>query len=194
MNYQRFLEPGEQTVQIIRRHPVAFLPSIFIFAVMLCTPPLFLLLITGAVPLSLAGQALDWVVVGFGCYYLFVLAVGLVLWMDYYYDLYIITTRHILDVDQGSLLGNRIAHTSLARVQDVTTRLNGVWQQVFNFGPINVQTAGHEEDILLEDVPRPHEVAATIMRLHDELIAREQRRPEVGEAEGVHPAKPPPGN
>ena len=187
MTFDRFLGPGEKVVFSIRRHPFAFLSSILILSVMGLLPPALIVLGTTIFSWNLSPSTEDWIAVGAGTFYLFFLILALVFWMDYYYDLYIVTDRHVLDIDQTSLLSQRISHISLVRVQDVTTRVKGFWQNLLDFGPITVQTAGHEEDILLEDVPHPQDVAARIMKLHDELIAKQQRQGEAGSGEGVHP-------
>ena len=171
----------------VRRHPFAFLSSIAIIVFMTIFPPILLTIIRILFAVDFPPHVVDWVAVGFGTYYLFLITLALVFWMDYYYDLYVVTDKHLLDIDQTGLLSRRISHISLARVQDVTTRQKGFWQNLLDFGPVNVQTAGHEEDILLEDVPHCSQIAAKIMLLHDELIAKERRQGEVSEGEGVHP-------
>ena len=187
MTFDRFLAPGEKVVFSIRRHPFAFISSILILSVMALLPPILIGLSVSVFSVNLSPGMEDWIAVGAGTYYLFSLVLAIVFWMDYYYDLYVVTDKHILDIDQTSLLSQRIAHISMVRVQDVTTRVKGFWQNLLDFGPITVQTAGHEEDISLEDVPRPQEVAARIMKLHDELIAKQERQQEAGSGEGVHP-------
>lgn len=187
MTFDRFLDPGEKVIFSIRRHPFAFISSTFILLVMALMPPMIFMLARSVVSDSLSPSVEDWIAVSSGTYYLFFLVLALVFWMDYYYDLYIITGTHILDIDQTSLLSQRIVHISMVRVQDITTRMKGFWHNLLDFGPITVQTAGHEEDIVLEDVPHPQEVAARIMKLHDELIAKQQRHQEIGHGEGVHP-------
>lgn len=187
MRFDRFLKPGEKVVLSIRRHPFAFVSSILILFVIGILPVALFALRGTVVPLTISQGIMDWIVVGLGAYFLFFTVIALVFWMDYYYDLYVVTNMHLLDIDQIGLLSRRISHTSLARVQDVTTRQKGFWQNLLDFGSVTVQTAGHEEDILLEDVPHCSQVAAKIMQLHDELIGRERRQGEVGEGEGAHP-------
>jgi hypothetical protein len=186
MKFDRLIPPDERIILVIRRHPFAFVSSITTLLVMGILPVLVYLLLP-ATGLTFQKETVDWITVGTGTFYLFWITLGLVLWIDYYYDLYLITDQHIFDIDQSSLLSRRISQTSLARVQDVTARVKGFWPNLLDFGPITVQTAGDKEEIVLEDVPRPNEVGTTIMHLHDELIAKERRKTEVGEGEGVHP-------
>ncbi len=189
MRFDRFLQPGDRVELSVRRHLFAFVPSILILLVMGALPIIIFAIGGSVLPFEFSRLAIDMIIVGAGAYYLFFLTLALVFWMDYYYDLYVVTNRHILDMDQIGLLSRRISHTSLARIQDVTTRQKGFWQNLLDFGPITIQTAGHEEDILLEDVPHCSRVAAKIMALHDRLIAQEHRQREVGEGEGIHPPR-----
>jgi len=187
MTFEKFLDPGEKVIFSIRRHPFSFFSSIVILSVMGLVPIVLMILIVSISSTELSTTMQGWIAAAAGTYYLFFITLALVFWMDYYYDLYVITESHLLDIDQTSLLSRRIAHISLVRVQDVTTRVTGFWGNLLDFGPITVQTAGHEEDIVFDDVPHPHDVAARIMKLHDALIARQQRQGEVSQAEGVHP-------
>jgi len=187
MKYEILLDPHERAILHIHRHPFALLVTILILVVMALAPALLLLFTTAAGTFTVSASFTDWIAVSTGAYYLFLILLGLVLWMDYYYDMYIVTNQHILDIDQSSLLSQKISRTSLMRVQDVTARVKGFWGNLLDFGPLTVQTAGHEEELILEDVPHPREVAARIMALHDELIAKGGREKEISEAEGVHP-------
>lgn len=187
MKYRTLIDHNQKLVLHIHRHPFVLLTTILILLVMALAPPLIVLFTKIDDTLIISQSLADWIAVGSGTYYLFLTVLGLVLWMDYYYDMYIVTEEQILDIDQSSLLSQKISRTSLMRVQDVTAHVKGFWGNLLDFGSLTVQTAGHEKELILEDVPHPREVATRIMQLHDDLIAKESRTKEVGEAEGVHP-------
>jgi uncharacterized membrane protein YdbT with pleckstrin-like domain len=187
MKYDELTGAGQTVVMSIHRHPIVLLPSIVAVLFMTIIPLMLGFVVLTYLFPNLGAAHLSWVVVGFAAYYLFLLVLATVLWMDYYYDMYVVTDSHILDINQRSLLFRRVARTSLLRVQDVTVRVLGLWASILDYGTVNVQTAGHEEDITLLDIPKPAEVARSIMQLHDAILARQGRKSEVAHGEGVHP-------
>lgn len=105
-------------------------------------------------------------------------------WMSYYLDVTIVTERRLIDIQQRGIFVRRIAEQSLLRVQDVTARQKGFWQHFFNYGLIYIETAGREQNFELQNIPRPTDVATTIMNLHERLVAEGQREFEEVTAEG----------
>lgn len=83
-------------------------------------------------------------------------------WMDYYLDIWIITEKRIIDVEQRGLFNRQIAEIPMANVQDVTIEVLGIIETVLKFGTIKIQTAG-EREFTIDDVPRLAEVKNAIL-------------------------------
>lgn len=177
-------QPGEHIVMFVHRHRISFLIPVLIMVTMVALPVLILLV---APTLGFDATHSEWIIAGLGAYGLFALSVAFVLWMDYFYDFLILTDRHVVNVEQESLLGRRIAYISLLRVQDASGKTHGLLQSLFNYGTVIIETAGETPDVIQRDVPNPALIAHKTMELHDALIKKEGRHGELAQAEGHHP-------
>jgi hypothetical protein len=77
----------------------------------------------------------------------------------------IITNRHIVDIDQIGLFNLDISTLRLEEIQDISARVNGVFQTALNYGTVIIQTAGERENFVLDYVPKPHELEDYIIDL-----------------------------
>jgi membrane protein YdbS with pleckstrin-like domain len=172
--------PEEQIALFIRRHWLAFLPWIIV------TPILIFVFLTVIILLwvSVSPDLRVAFIFGTSTYYLLVLFVFLRAWMSYYLDVTIVTERRLIDIEQDGIFARRIAEQSLLRVQDVSAGQNGFLQHLFNYGNLYIETAGEQPNFELHNLPRPNEIAQTILNLHDRLIDGGGREIEIAVAEG----------
>lgn len=103
---------------------------------------------------------------------------GLVIWMilfytwtDYYLDVWTITDRRIIAVNQLGLFRRTTASFRLERLQDVHIEIHGLVATFLGFGTIRTQTAGQEVDFIIRGIPHPEEVKALILRSADNLLS-----------------------
>jgi len=88
-------------------------------------------------------------------YYLFVVIYAFVNFVTWYFNVVLVTTKRIIDVDFHQVVLKDVAETKLSLVQDVSYRQDGVLPNLFGFGFIMVQTAGTLENFEFEDLPQP---------------------------------------
>jgi len=93
-------------------------------------------------------------------------------WTDYYLDLWVVTDRRIISVDQLGFFRRTLSVFRLDRIQDVTVDVHGVIPTLLNFGDLHVQTAGMERKFIIRGIPNPQRVKDLIMRAHDEALGR----------------------
>ncbi|GAG93387.1 unnamed protein product [marine sediment metagenome] len=170
----------------LRRHPLSFLGFGLIGLAMIILPLIvFIIMInSGFLVLDSSADSLDYqlaVVIATG-YLLFCLGLMLVAWVNYYLDIYIITDRRIIDVNQEGLFSRSLSAIDLVDVEDVKANVQGFLCTFFNYGDVFVQTAGEARNIDFPHVPNPYAVAREIMDSHEEAVriqARERgRKPE----------------
>ncbi len=89
-----------------------------------------------------------------------------------YLDVWIVTTRRIVYIEQHSLFSRTIAEQSLLRVQDVTSEVKGVLSTFLGYGNIHVQTAGESKRFGFKAITNPLEVSRTIFKLVDDVHAK----------------------
>ena len=67
------------------------------------------------------------------------------IWIDYFFDVWIITDRRIVNVDQNGLFSREVSELEHIRLQDVTTDVRGFFPTLFNYGDVFIQTAGERD-------------------------------------------------
>lgn len=145
----------EKVVLMLRAHPVTQLPWIS-FSVFLIILPIFFNLFLGrylTFPQTFFLN-LFW--------YSFVLTLAFINFLNYLFNVGIITNQRIIDVDYHSVLYKEVNATSLSKIEDVTAKSSGFINSIFNFGDIFVQTAGTHENIEFANVPNPQRIAGII--------------------------------
>lgn len=91
-------------------------------------------------------------------------------WTSHYLDIWIITDRRIVDIDQKSLFHREISTLRMERVQDVTFEINGIVATVFGFGDVHVQTAGETKGFIIKGVAQPERIKNLIVKHIDKTI------------------------
>lgn len=86
---------------------------------------------------------------------LFLWLYGFLTWIDYYFDVWVISEERILNIEQRGLFTRVISEVHLERVQDVTTKVEGFLPTLLNYGDIFIQTAGEEKNFHFRNVPSP---------------------------------------
>lgn len=98
----------------------------------------------------------------------FMLAVwiyGFMIWIDYYYDIWIITDQRIVNIEQKGLFSRTVSELRYSKIQDITTQVTGLLPTVLNYGDVKVQTAGEENEFIFRTVSDPYNVKNIIMDL-----------------------------
>lgn len=96
---------------------------------------------------------------------LFLWVYAFFIWIDYYFDVWIITNERLLNIEQKGLFTRDISEVRLARIQDIKTSVKGFFPTVLNYGDIFVQTAGEEKNFHFRNVGDPDEQKDEMMRL-----------------------------
>jgi hypothetical protein len=147
---------GEQVLLLMRRHYLTFFGPFF-FSVLTFVIPLIVWFYIFAVLniFSIDNQILwtgaaIWTIIGF-----FFLAYH---WLDWYLDIYLVTTLRIIDINQDGLFHRTVAEASLDHIEDIVYEIKGVLPTLFNYGTIIIHTAGPTGDICFQDVSNPQKI------------------------------------
>ena len=106
---------------------------------------------------------------------LFLWLFGFLVWIDYYFDVWVITNERIVNIEQRGLFNRRISELRFSRVQDVTSSVDGLIPTMLNFGDVYVQTAAEEERFVFRQVGDPFAVKDEVMRLSRESSREDMR-------------------
>lgn len=91
-------------------------------------------------------------------------------WTDYYLDIWIVTSKRILDLEQKGLFHRKSSVFRIERIQDVTVETKGAIATLLNFGDIHVQTAGEAHEFVMRGITNPKRVRKIILQQLD-LVA-----------------------
>lgn len=170
--------PAEEAVHVLRRHPFTILGTLVGYAIIIAFPFVASWFLSTYRPELLADPIYQPLI------FLGVSAVFLVGWMmlflsfiDYYLDVWIVTTRRILNIEQTGLFARVVSEVRLHRVQDVTSSVKGFWATMLDFGQLDVQTAGEKLIISFEEIPHPTQISKSILELSEK-----DRRSQLDEA------------
>ncbi len=166
------LLPDEKMVQLYRRHPITLFGLYLGIVVTLIIPVSAYFLIRGINADFFATQGVIVLFVLFlSIFLLFSLLFMFQQFLDHWLDVWILTTRRIINIEQTGLFTRVRAEVRLYRVQDVTSEIKGFMRHMFNYGMVFTQTAGERMRFTFEDIPEPKEASKLILQLAE----RDQR-------------------
>lgn len=158
--------PDEQVKFFLRRHPATLFGLAMGYLLLIATPLALYFYLANFQPEILQnGTVVLFMVMGGSVFFLFAWLFLFMSFMDYVLDMWIVTDRRILSVEQTGLFSRTVSELRLYRIQDVTATVNGIWNTMFNFGDVEIQTAAEKEHFLFEQVPNPNIVSKGILEM-----------------------------
>src|SRR3989344_7995521 len=176
--------PGERTALIVRKHWFILLSRVLVFVIVFFIPFILYDLFTGRSYFSVilgfpqvenVTFAPEVVTLLTAVWALIILIKIFGTLTNYYLDVWIITDKRVVAIDQIRFFNRQMAICRLERIQDIIVNVNGFLPTVLNFGDIQIETAGEEEDFIIKGIPRPQHMKDVIMRQHDAVVERENR-------------------
>lgn len=155
-------DSSEQILLLLRAHPITNLKWI-IPAIVLFFLPFFIetVLVMFSVPSNIVPESFALVLLLFN--FLLIMVISFEGFLYWYFNVYIVTNKNIIDVDFHSILYKNIDVAPLRNIEDTSSSMGGILSSIFHFGNVYIQTAGAAKNIDLIDVPRPHHVADYIL-------------------------------
>jgi membrane protein YdbS with pleckstrin-like domain len=150
------IEPNEHIIMELRKHWYVLLVETS-FLIILVIGPLVILTLAGLwIKINIS---LKTFLFGLFFYWLWLLILWLFFWLawtDYYLDVWVITNKRIIDVEQKGIFNREISTFYYDRVQDITIEVRGLLATMMDFGDIHVQTAGQGREFILYKATSPH--------------------------------------
>lgn len=168
-------EPDEKVIKLVRKHWTVISKPLFILFGLYIVPLILYFLLNTFLPRLLDFPYYPFFTIIIGIYALFAWYLTFIFWVDYYFDVWIITDKRIVDIEQRSIFERVISTVKLYRIQDITTEVKGFSQTMFNYGYLYIQTAGMTERFVFENISDPNKVKAIIVGLQDKTLAEQDR-------------------
>ncbi len=166
------MEEGEEIVLKVHRHWLFIATRILGLCGMLVLPLVLIILVErlGLVVFSAGSTAA--LVSLWALWGLVLWVVFWQFWTTYYMDIWVVTTKRIIDIDYLRLFDRSIAMLRLDRVQDLSTRIQGIVATLFKYGSVIVQSAGTKEEFVIDQIANPEALRDTINTLVGRIAQR----------------------
>ncbi|OGF25236.1 hypothetical protein A2331_06005 [Candidatus Falkowbacteria bacterium RIFOXYB2_FULL_34_18] len=105
------------------------------------------------------------IVLSTSAYYLFTWLFFFFSFIDYYLDVWIITDKRIIDIQQRGFFSRIISELKIFRIQDVTSEIQGAIPTLLKYGEVFIQTAGTDQRFKFHEVPDPNGIRDIIIKL-----------------------------
>ena len=152
---------NEKIILFLRGHIITNFPWIIISSFLIIFPFLLFLIFNFVEnPFPFISGA--FIVIFTLLYYLAVFAYAFINFMKWFYNILIITTLVVVDIDYSDLVYHDVAITNLNLVEDVNYTKTGFFRSFFDYGDLFVQTAGGKENLEALGISNPAHAAHII--------------------------------
>lgn len=165
-------QDDEDVILVIRKHWMELLPSLVMAGFIYLVSFGALILLPVLLPDTMTGLSYNFFIIILSLILLYNTGYLFSAWLIHYLNVGIITTEHVVEIVQQSLFSRKISELGLDRIQDVSASQHGLTATMFDFGVIDIQTAGELPNFLFENVPHPNETAQRIMELEEDYCKR----------------------
>ncbi|OHA88500.1 MAG: hypothetical protein A2741_00360 [Candidatus Zambryskibacteria bacterium RIFCSPHIGHO2_01_FULL_43_27] len=171
------LDPGEKIIIEVRKHWFVFFSYGFFLAVAAIAPFILYELYAHLFDFNIPFIGNADTLAGFA-YSLWLLAIWIsffVQWTNYYLDVWYITQKRIIDVEQKRLFHREVSSIRFDKIQDITVEVKGLLATFLNFGHVSVQTASEDsQDFSMKSAANPERIRKTVFAQHNLVAERTQ--------------------
>jgi len=185
------LEPGEQILATVRKHWFIIATELLGSFLMLLLP-FFILFLIAIIPNELLLADIN--IAQYTVLLTFVIAAwtaitlmgAFAIWTHYYLDLWVITDRRVILIDQLRFFSRNVSIFRLERLQDIEFSINGIIATLLNFGTVKAQTASaFESNFKTAGLPDPRGIQSIIQNAMDKRLAVLHNNPRSAETSVV---------
>lgn len=162
-------ESDEKVLKEVRKHwfivftqyfgmlVVALFPLVAYISLSLI-PPFVPLLTLVNTPLLIAGYSGWLILVWMGLFSI---------WTNYYLDIWTLTNKRLITVDQRGLFSRNTGSFRLERLQDINVSVRGILATFLKFGDLEAETASSDKNFVAKGIPDPQGFKALILQASD---------------------------
>lgn len=156
----------EIIILFLRSHFLANLTWITISAILLFLP-LVIALFLPNMQLGILNSAgiSHYILVFVLFYYLIIFSYIFLSFLSWFYNVFIVTTERVLDIDYSDVVVHNMSETKLSHIEDVRYTQSGFIPSFLNYGNLFIQTAGTEMNFEAFSIPKPREATHIVSGL-----------------------------
>lgn len=160
---EKLLEPGEQLVTVIRRHPIGIIGIYAEMVVGIVGVITLVLLAIFVFFASLSSGSKGLIAAGALFVVAFLVVILLISTYVYRQCRLIVSDQSVVQVLQKALFNRKISRLSMSNVEDVNVMQNGILPTMLNYGTLTIQTAGEVDNFIFTFCPKPNDYANQIL-------------------------------
>ena len=168
------LKEGEEVFGIVRRSLISFARSILVAVIAVLAPFFFLF------PLLRLGV---WGVVVMLALFFVGCLLTLRIVILYLLNVLCVTNRRVIDFDQRGFFHRVVSECTYDKIQDISFSIKGLSQTLLRYGNVQIQTAGSQANLEIENVRNPERVQQLVTRVQTEFLENSKRDVETLSAE-----------
>lgn len=160
-------DKDEDIILFTRRHFATNLIWIILTVIALLIPMLLTLFLQSFI-LPIPPISLSMKIIFILFYYFIIIGFAFYNFIDWFYNIGIITQKRLIDIDYLRLTYIDVAITQLSEIEDVIYTQQGFMASFFDYGDIiahTVATIKGKEDFIFESVPQPTQIVEIISNL-----------------------------
>ena len=171
------LEADEHIILEVRKHWIVFIGYAFGLLFSSLSPFVVFIFLKILAPtlleIDVQGNVNALFLFFYSLWLLFLWASFFINWTKYYLDVWYVTEKRIIAVDQRSIFDRGVSNLRFDKIQDVTIDVRGFIPTMLNYGNVKVQTAGEDNyEFAMTAVRRPENVRKVIFNQHNEISDR----------------------
>lgn len=167
------LSENEHIISISRRH-WWILAEKSIAILFLALVPLFTYIVWGFTALQIPALTEkniltinSFLLFGSAIFYLFLWLYFAILFIDYYLDLWIITTMRILDIEQKGLFNREVTECYISKIEDMTVEIKGILPTFLNYGDLYLKTASEKGELIFRQISDPNRIKNIVLEQYN---------------------------
>ena len=156
-------KPHETIILFLRSHFVTNISWIIFTVILVCLPLIIILLLPlFRIDFLSSPIAARFTAIYVLFYYLMVSSYVFISFLHWFYNVFIVSSERVVDIDYSDIVVHNIAITNLSHIEDVNYTQSGFISTLFNLGHLFVQTAGNEKNFEAYSIPKPREATHII--------------------------------
>src|SRR3989344_6238162 len=134
-------EKEEAVMLFLRQHLVVLLGPALLVILLAISPVILFPLLSQYLTLPI-NVPINYVIVGTAFWYVVTFGFGLMSFLRWFFNIYVVTDKRIVDIDFIHLLYKEFSEARLDKIQDISYKSSGIFSVFFDYGDAYVQTAG----------------------------------------------------
>ena len=163
----------EKIILKVRKHWFPLVSEIIVMVILVLVLPVFYAFILRLNFIDIPGDPAYLLLAIESMWILFVWFMFCRLWASHYLDVWVITNKRLIDIEQKGFFNREVSTIRLDKIQDVTISVNGFIRSILKFGKVTIQSAGEIEHVFtMNNMANPYYVKEMLVKLSDQAVEK----------------------